>query len=41
MVTLESADNVLKQVYLEVISNQLNTNANPLLTKICLGKRNC
>lgn len=34
MVTLESADNVLKQVYLEVISNQLNTNANPLLTKI-------
>jgi hypothetical protein len=34
MVTLESADNALKKVYLEVISNQLNTNANPLMSKI-------
>ena len=34
MVTLESADNALKKVYLEVVSNQLNTNSNPLLTKI-------
>lgn len=34
MITLESADNALKKVYLEVISNQLNTNANPLMAKI-------
>ena len=34
MVTLTSADNALKKVYLEVISNQLNTNANPFLAKI-------
>ena len=34
MVTLESADNALKKVYLEVVSNQLNTNSNPFLTKI-------
>lgn len=34
MVTLDSADNALKKVYLEVVSNQLNTNSNPLLTKI-------
>ena len=34
MVTLESADNALKKVYLEVVSNQLNTNSNPLLAKI-------
>ena len=34
MVTLTSADKALKQVYLEVVSNQLNTNTNPLLTKI-------
>lgn len=34
MITLQSADNALKQVYLEVVSNQLNTNANPLLAKI-------
>lgn len=34
MVTLESADNALKKVYLEVISNQLNVNANPLLARI-------
>ncbi len=34
MITLSSADNALKQVYLEVVSNQLNTNSNPLLSKI-------
>lgn len=34
MVTLTSADNALKNVYLEVISNQLNVNANPLFAKI-------
>lgn len=34
MVTLESAENALKTVYLGVVSNQLNINANPLLTKI-------
>ena len=34
MITLQSADKALKQVYLEVVSNQLNTNANPLLAKI-------
>lgn len=33
-VTLESADNALKTVYLGVIANQLNVSANPLLTKI-------
>lgn len=34
MVTLESAENALKTVYLGVVSNQLNINANPLLTRI-------
>ena len=34
MVTLQSAENALKTVYLGVIANQLNTNANPLLNKI-------
>lgn len=34
MVTLESAENALKTVYLGVVSNQLNDSANPLLTKI-------
>ena len=34
MVTLSSADNVLKQVYLGVVSEQLNTSINPLLGKI-------
>ncbi len=34
MVTLQSAENALKTVYLGVVSNQLNTNANPLLGKI-------
>ena len=34
MVTLTSADNVLKNVYLDVVANQLNTAVNPLLAKI-------
>ena len=34
MVTLESADNALKKVYLDVVSNQLNTNTNPLFSMI-------
>lgn len=34
MVTLSSANEALKEVYLGVVSNQLNTNTNPLLTKI-------
>ena len=33
-VTINSAENVLKSVYLNVLANQLNTNANPLLAKI-------
>lgn len=34
MVTLSTADNALKDFYLEVLSNQLNTTINPLLAKI-------
>ncbi len=34
MVTLTSAQDALKTVYLGVVSDQLNTNANPLLSKI-------
>lgn len=34
MVTLTTADNALKTLYLGVISEQLNTNTNPLLNKI-------
>ncbi len=34
MITLTTADNALKTVYLGVIGNQLNIGANPLLTKI-------
>ena len=34
MVTLTSAQNALKSVYLGVVSDQLNINANPLLGKI-------
>ncbi|MGD9901015.1 MAG: phage major capsid protein [Spirochaetales bacterium] len=34
MVTLTSAENALKTVYLGVVSNQLNTEANPLLSRI-------
>lgn len=34
MVTLTTANNALKEVYLGVLSNQLNTSINPLLTRI-------
>ena len=34
MKTMNSAENALKSVYLGVVANQLNVNANPLLTKI-------
>ncbi|MBQ8908799.1 MAG: phage major capsid protein [Clostridia bacterium] len=34
MVTLQTAENALKEVYLGVVANQLNVNANPLLAKI-------
>ena len=34
MVTLTTADNALKEVYLGVVSEQLNTSINPLLAKI-------
>lgn len=34
MVTLKTAENALKNVYLGVVANQLNVNANPLLAKI-------
>ena len=34
MVTLSTADNALKQVYLGVVTEQLNTGVNPLLAKI-------
>lgn len=34
MVTLSTADSALKEVYLGVVSNQLNTAINPLLAKI-------
>ena len=34
MVTLQTAENALKNVYLGVVANQLNTNANPLLARI-------
>ena len=34
MVTINSAENALKTVYLGVVANQLNINANPLLGKI-------
>lgn len=34
MVTLETANKALKEVYLGVLSNQLNTTINPLLTRI-------
>ncbi len=34
MVNLQTADKALKSVYLGVVSEQLNTSANPLLTKI-------
>ena len=34
MITLETAESALKEVYLGVVSNTLNVSANPLLTKI-------
>ena len=34
MVTMTSADNALKTLYLGVVTEQINTNANPLLAKI-------
>lgn len=34
MVTLTSAENALKNLYLGVVSEQLNTGINPLLAKI-------
>lgn len=34
MVTLQTADNALKEVYLGVVSEQLNTSINPLLARI-------
>lgn len=34
MVTLQTAENALKNVYLGVVVNQLNVNANPLLARI-------
>ena len=34
MVTLKTAESALKEVYLDVVSNQLNVSANPLLAKI-------
>lgn len=34
MITLQSAENALKTLYLGVVSDQLNTNANPLLAAI-------
>ena len=34
MVTLETADNALKSVYLGVVANQLNVSVNPLYAKI-------
>ena len=34
MVTMSSADNALKSLYLGVVSEQLNTGVNPLLAKI-------
>lgn len=34
MITLATADNALREVYLDVLSNQLNTTINPLLSRI-------
>ena len=34
MITMSTADNALKNVYLGVLSEQLNMNVNPLLAKI-------
>lgn len=40
MVTLSSAENVLKDVYLGVIADQINTKTNPLFSKIRKSTRN-
>ncbi len=40
MVTLSSAENVLKDVYLGVIADQINTKTNPLFSKIKRSTRN-
>lgn len=40
MVTLSSAENVLKDVYLGVIADQINTKTNPLFSKIKKSARN-
>ena len=40
MITLSSAENVLKDVYLGVIADQINTKTNPLFGKIKKSSRN-
>lgn len=40
MITLNSAENVLKDVYLGVIADQINTKTNPLFSKIKRSTRN-
>ena len=40
MITLASAENVLKQVYLGVIADQINSKTNPLFAKIKKSTRN-
>lgn len=40
MVTLSSAENVLKDVYLGVIADQINTKTNPLFSRIRRSSRN-
>lgn len=40
MVTLSSAENVLKDVYLGVIADQINTKTNPLFSRIKRSSRN-
>ena len=40
MITLASAENVLKQVYLGVIADQINSKTNPLFSKIKKSTRN-
>ena len=40
MVTLSSAENVLKDVYLGVVADQINTKTNPLFSRIKRSSRN-
>ena len=40
MITLSSAENVLKDVYLGVIADQINTKTNPLFSRIKRSTRN-